>query len=245
MQVTIDIPEGKYCDKCQFNDLGKNGEAFVQVCRYYYRCKLELKDNHYLKHENCPLLKNENMSDALFLINFVWKSVLKTKPFSDYRVRSIMSNALDIAIKGGFKFDKDDCKKIAELCRLGSGYYTEQYLTFDKYSTAVAAGNVSACQAFEHHHNFKPFIAKGIDAPDIIVAGKCCGTNPTGRIAVGSRFKWNNDIVEVTSFSDDYTYFRACSYEITHPNQPGYDRKVKHIYKINHENLKSLRETVK
>jgi len=253
MKVMIEIPDGKYCEGCNFNSLGKENDNFIQVCRFYYGRKLKVEGNHTIKDDGCPLLMNESMSDAMKLIKHAWDCVLKTKPFSDYRVTSTMHEALTLAIKAGLKFAKDDCKKIADLCELGSGYYCQQFLSFDDryYSVAVSAGNVSACQAFELHNNFKPFIMHGVDAPDVNVAGKKHGTNSTNRIAVGSKFNWNNESVTVTSFAKDYSHFVACSYKpreyekaCSSCGRGGWSTgevKVNRLYKITHDDLKAIK----
>lgn len=200
-------------------------------------------------------MNESKVSDAMILLTHFWERALRVRPFSDRRFSSTLHDALDLAIKGGLTFDKDDCSKFKDEFALGGGYFREQFLSFSDefYTKAIIAGNISACHSFEHYVERKPFIKNNVDHPYSwlnSMPGRWDITRPRDRLGLGSKFTWQEEIVTVTSFDDKNGRIICCSYKPQERHAPcpkcnsgGWaigTLKVKHIYKLTH---KDLRET--
>ena len=191
-------------------------------------------------------MENNELSEAMILLTHVWKCALRVKPFSDRRFNASMYDALELAIKAGLKFDIDDCTRIYETFHVGSGYFRGQILSFGDgfYSHAVISRNMSACHAFEHCRERKPFIVNNVDHPSYHVSGIFDLTRPRDRLAIGSKFVWQGNKVTVTSFDDKSFEKRVicCAYKEQERDERGFTKrplKVEHLYKITHVELKS------
>lgn len=185
------------------------------------------------------------LSDAMRLLKDMWEGELRVKPFSEPRLRFAMHDVLALAVKAGLQFDKGDFSKLYENFHLGRGYYATGYLSADEhyYSLAVATQNTSACQAFEHTKNRKPFIINNVDTAYVHFAGHHNQRRPRSRLSCGCKFSWNGEQVAVTSFSKDGTYLTACSYKPLEHDERGFQKgtlKVKHIYKLTHKDIKGV-----
>jgi len=150
-------------------------------------------------------------------------------------------DALRLAIRAHLPFDVDDMEWIRQNCRLiwhaGNGdNWGEPY-----YSIACVCGNKSAARAFEKMKGRKPFILKGY--VDHHGAGRGTSGRSNDRLSVGDTFHAFNQKLTVTSFDDKKERIIVCSYKPQERDGRGYTigtLKVKHIYKLNH---KELRET--
>ena len=189
------------------------------------------------------------LSDAMILLTHFWKCALRARPFSDRRFSATLHDALDLAIKGGLTFDKDDCSKFKDEFALGAGYFKEQFLSFNDnfYTKAIIASNISACHSFEHFRNRKPFIVNIVDHPfDLLqgMPGKWDITRPRDRLGLGSKFTWQGEKVTVTSFDDKNAKIVSCSYKPLEIDEHGFQKgtlKVKHIYKLSHKDLRTIK----
>ncbi len=158
------------------------------------------------------------LSQAMTLLEHVWKCSRRVKPFSEARFRATLHDALELAIIGGLKFDIDDCSRFHDVFSWGAGYYKEQLLSFGEssYSQAIVASNISACHSFEKYHNRKPFIVDQVDHNYHrlrSMLGRWDITRPRYRLGVGSKFVWQGKKVTVTSFDDKNGKIIACSYK--------------------------------
>lgn len=165
---------------------------------------------------------SDKTSPALQLVRHVCKYHSHQMSYSQLRCQQAPRGALRLAIKFGLRFDKTDFGE--------KGLYGDEW----DYKLAVAhdrhgCQNRSACIAYENWKKRKPFIAP------------CGYQGALHRLAVGSRFTWRGQCVEVTSFADDGAYIIACVYK--YPNKDDYRRKVERRYKITRKDLLSLRKS--
>jgi len=193
----------------------------------------------------------EVMSDAMRVLKDVWDGADRVKPFSELRLRQNMGDAMDLVIKGGLHFDKEDFKNLYDNFHTGRGYYITSYLGIDEhfYTVAVEMENISACQSFEFAVNRKPFITNNVKVPEVHYCGHFDITKLRSRLTVGSQFDWNGQKVTVTSFSKDNSYLCAVTYKKRErePNcricgRGGWEtgeHKIEHLYKITHDDLKT------
>lgn len=176
------------------------------------------------------------LSLALELLEITWVGVhSSTAMWSWARLNRCMQNALHLAIEAGLEFGLHDFAYISNNFNWawwagdGEGFYCH----------AVVENNRSAIKAYEYHHNRKPFIVN-----DVVQSwGSGCTVRGRGRLAVGSGFVWQGERVIVTSFDDKENKIIACSYKPREHNEQGYicePLKVKHIYKITHEDLRRM-----
>ncbi len=141
---------------------------------------------------------------------------------SDRAVRE----ALDLAIRFGLRFDLGDFQVLTKrpFCvGYGEEFYSAACRTEGKGGFQSYGCNRSACQAFEHYKGRKPFIFEG------------------QRLAVGSSFTWDGADVECTSFAQDGTYLRACSYHPREDGKPCASRKVAKCHRIGPADLQAER----
>lgn len=102
----------------------------------------------------------ESKSEAYRLVEFVWKN---NGTESYLKLNSVMSDAVMLAISSMMRFNKDDFTNIYNDFR---GWYWFGVNSNGKgsgecfYSTASKCKNISACQSYESHYDFKPFISK-------------------------------------------------------------------------------------
>lgn len=146
-------------------------------------------------------------SPAYELLYHTWKHANNAPIFSWERLNRSMHGAVILAIDSGMRFDKDDFSKISKDFRMG--YWADGE---GIYSQAVKSGNISACQALETWFNRKPFIAKfPVDLRTYGIGRDAL--RKEGRIAVGTRFRWDGEYVRVTSFANDGKSLTACAYK--------------------------------
>lgn len=141
-------------------------------------------------------------SPAYELLYHMWNHARKRSRFS---LDGSMRRTVILAIDAGLRFDKDDFAKIRNTMPY-LGFYDEGI-----YSQAVKSGNISACQAMEVLFRRKPFIA-GFPADLRTFSGRDAFRS-NGRIAVGTRFRWDGQYVTVTSFTEDGEFLIACAYK--------------------------------
>ena len=193
------------------------------------------------------------LSQAMILLIHVWDCAIRVKPFSDARFEVTMHDAMELAIKGGLTFDKEDCTRIGNKFCVGGGYFKHHVLSFTDifYLQAVVAHNISACHSFEHCVGRKPFIADYVDHPYHLLRdmpGRWDITRPRDRLGLGSKFTWQGKEVTVTSFDDKNGKIIACSYKPREREasclkcgRGGWETgtlKVEHIYKLTNKDLK-------
>lgn len=141
-------------------------------------------------------------SPAYELLYHMWNHTRKRSRFA---LDGSMRRTVILAIDSGMRFGKDDFAKIARnMPRLG---FRDEGI----YSQAVKSGNISACQAMEVFFKRKPFIA-GFPV-DLRTGSGRDAFRSNGRIAVGTRFRWDGQYVTVTSFSEDGESLVACAYK--------------------------------
>jgi len=194
------------------------------------------------------------LSEAMTLLTHIWKCARRVKPFSEIRFRYSLKDALELAIRGGLKFDIDDCSKFKDEFAWGAGYYKEQLLSFDDgfYTQAIIASNISACHAFEHYTGREPFIVNHVDHPFRSLnsmPGRWDITRPRDRLGVGSKFIWQGKQVTVTSFDDKGGRIICCAYKPREREAPcvtcgrgGWEigtLKIERIYKLTHKDLRN------
>lgn len=185
-------------------------------------------------------MDNVEKSEAMILLLHVWECTNRSKLFSWERLNRSMRHALDLAIDCGMQFNLDDLNEFTNKLRRYYWSHNE-----DAYTQSVKSNNLSACQALEHTLNRKPFIAKFETRLGELAAGRTAYRNES-RIAVGTEFQWKNERVKVTSFSEDQSYFIACSYPPYDYKTEGYkERKPNHIFKISHADLKEVNKNIK
>ena len=180
--------------------------------------------------------KKTPMSLALRFVSAAWNGVCTATPHSWRVINSTMSSALRLAIEGGMSFSLGDFEAIDKRPRDGGfnfGYWAGTQREGHGecfYTSAVVAGNRSACMAFERWKNRKPFIVPGVSTGSANTPTHHKGRS---RLAVGSTFLWHDKGVRVTvtSFDKDAQSLIACLY---HPTTG----KVAKRYKITRAMLK-------
>lgn len=153
-------------------------------------------------------------------------------PFSYSVLNEQITNAVRMAARS-FEWQEGDLSAV--LAEAGRGLYgtTEQL-----YATAVAAGNRSFCLEYERHVNRKPILVD-----NVIHHGYT--SRKRDRIAEGTRFRWDGDLVTVTSFADDGAAI-ACSYaNEDESRRSGHRLKIKRRYRITVEDVKEARKKAK
>jgi len=190
-------------------------------------------------------LQLPEQSDVLDLLDTVWRGCDRATSHSWSRVNSSMSSALALAIGSGMKFGADDFAEIERRYRFhywggeSRGGFAEGF-----YCTAVAEGNVSACQAFEKWKGRKPFIVDNVQPGTGARFAHRVGFRQSSRLCVGSRFTWDGREVTVTSFSEDGTYLTACTYHEPDQAHP-YGVRVKQRYTITNRDIREQRRLLK
>lgn len=189
--------------------------------------------------------KEKQNSDAIAVLEKVWQGALRVKPYSEPRLRAVMHDAMELAIKAGLSFDETDFSALIERFHLGRGYFTHCFLHADEhyYGIAVAVGNISACRSFEKACNRKPFMTDEVKTMTVHYAGHLDITRPRSRLSCGCQFIWKGERVTVTSFAKDNSYLTACSYHPHDPEKKAWEqnRKPWHIFRISHKDLKEDR----
>ncbi len=112
----------------------------------------------------------------------VWKANQGATRFAWLRLNQSMREAVYLAVNSGMHFAKDDFERFISEFR--GGYWIGANHE-GMYATAVKAGNLSACHAYEHWQQRKPFIFVG------------------SRMFVGRDFHWEGRRVHCTSISQD------------------------------------------
>ena len=169
-------------------------------------------------------------SSALHLLSHVWKHAMEVTGHSWRRLNASMQDALHLAISSGMKFDRDDFIEIENRFRFGYWGGINNAHNFGErwYSLSIEQSNLSASLAFEKWKGRKPFIFIEIRSP----------FRKKGRLALGSRFHWKKEWVDVTSFAEDGSHLIACAF---HRYVEGRSRTVMHRHTITPQDLKEER----
>lgn len=141
------------------------------------------------------------MSGVLDYLQTVYKLSCSSGGHSWQVINSAMSDALNLAIRARFPFEKED---FTNLCRPDGGWPDNGYLGWTRwfsesgerfYSLAIESRNISAAIAFETWKGRKPFIFQ------------------KQRLYVGSRFELApKQFWYCNSFAEDGTYINCGSY---------------------------------
>jgi hypothetical protein len=173
-------------------------------------------------------------SPAYQLMAHVWESTNEEIGHSYERLNHAMHSALTLAIGAGMKFFPGDFSAINEDFR--GGYWlgaTSEWA----YTLAVAVGNKSAIDAYEGYKNRGPFIADNVE-PGSNYSHEgflhLSGTRQRARLALGFKFPWRGETVNVTSMPRGDGPVIACSYK---GNPSDYPSKILHRYKITREGI--------
>lgn len=171
-----------------------------------------------------------NKSTVIRTLDLVWDAVHRSNTWSWLRLNSCMHKALKLAIISGMKFEAGDLGYISQEFRWGWWCGDGEHY----YTLAVAENNMSAIHALKTHWGRKPFITDNVHP---------AGAQPRqrGRLACATQFYWNGEMVTVTSFNEHEGIVIACTYKPYELDERGYctgPRKVAHIYKISHKELK-------
>jgi hypothetical protein len=182
--------------------------------------------------------KKEPLSAALQLLELVWGEMPWKK--NSYRtINTSMHMTLDLALTSGLAFGLDDFAYMSKHFRLG--YWCGELEMF--YAAAVERKHMSAIKAYEHYRDRKPYIFPiTVNRKTVLV-----------RLASGTKFRWRDHNVTVTSFKDDGPYLIACSYTWTegdtcptcHVCRGSSTKKVQHMFQIDHQDLKDERNRLK
>lgn len=156
-------------------------------------------------------MRKPKTSDAIKLLDLVWKNTNDGTSHSYERLNHAMHAALSLAIGACFKFQIDDYRHI--LCNYRTGYWigeSDEWV----YKLAIGVENMSAIQSFEAEKDREPFIADDVSFE--VYGGWTHGerfTRQRERLCVGARFPWKGMKLTVTSFANDQSYLTACSYK--------------------------------
>lgn len=130
-----------------------------------------------------------------------------------------LTDALEIAIRSGMKFEVGDIEEFPK-----KGFWFDGELHY-----AAACGGTrgydhpSFVKTFESYQKRKPWLwAEQTKTPS--------------RLHVGARFHWEGLLVEVTSMDDNADHIIACNYESSQ------ERKVRKRFTITHEELTAVRK---
>lgn len=152
-------------------------------------------------------------SPALQLVRLVFTEGQKATGHSWTRLNQALYQAAKVAIEGGLRFDLEDFTSF--YAKMRAEYWIGAHPD-GLYAAACKVGNLSACRAYEHHYGFCPYELDG------------------QRVFVGHDFMWKGERVTCTSIHKDHLV--ACSYG-PQGEAPSYQRKVKHRYKITHDQI--------
>ena len=186
---------------------------------------------------------NEKLSAPVQFVKLVWANAQgqdrhygRIESYS--RLNSSLQDALSLAITSGMIFKKGDFEYIAG--HFGFEYWcgNDGHMSGERYySRAVWSGNISACQSFEAWKKRKPFVFVNVSHgwdPGIEERLKI-------RLVIRSKFRWNGEDVEVTSFAEDGGCLVACSYH----DKKTYPTKIRHQYKITWKDLQNAMRRIK
>ncbi len=172
------------------------------------------------------------------------KSKLPDKSSKD-QFHAIMRDSLELCIKSLMPFEINDFKNISETIRYfpwncwNNSNYGEEY-----YRIAVINNNISAAISFENWKGRKPFIHKGFVKYPERYGRYGSIERHTSRLFIGASYYDINKLerVTVTSFDDKNGIVICCSYQNEDENKrSGQPLKIKHLYKFDHQYIKSLR----
>lgn len=136
------------------------------------------------------------VSPAMEFLGCLWAHKFEAARHSWVALNAGLSDALCLAIKLGLRFDAEDFAYLNT--HLGFGYWCgadnaknhgERF-----YTEAIEAGNLSACQAFEHYRHRTPFFVQGT------------------RLHLGALVPWEGCQTLVTSFDDADHVVTLCAY---------------------------------
>jgi len=184
------------------------------------------------------------LSAPIQLLSLVWKHNREATGFSWLKLNHSMRQALFLALHSGMIFAPDDFDYMVGEFRLGRWMRDLEHF----YEQTVLYRNASAWHAVETFLGRKPFIMPGASIDSRTGDGPC--GNGLARLVVGAKFKWNGELVTVTSFDDKAGTFTACSYKRDGDekicgscgNVTSWPKmKIDHRYTISHEDLKAAR----
>lgn len=145
------------------------------------------------------------MSHATQMLNAVHSGSHPGSRHSWRKLNETLRVALSLAIKSEMRFDKDDIGMIHQS-RGGVHWFSDGEWILQE---AVCAGNASAATSFLRWKGRKRFVVKAEDQHYI----NCASKPNLNLLCIGSRFRWNNEVVTVTSFNEDGERLTACSYQ--------------------------------
>lgn len=184
------------------------------------------------------------LSPAVQLIDLVWKESFGRKKVTSWTIfNSALQDALQLAIKAGMDFDKDDFQYINANFSFSYWGGNDGHMLGERYySLAVLRKNMKAAQSFESWKFRGPFIFDDVKFEYGFNYG-APKEYAHARLAIGAGFQWNNEQVKVTSFTADGSYLVACSYKEKVKDERGFEgtEQVKHQYKITVKDLKAER----
>jgi len=191
-------------------------------------------------------------SPAVRLLRLAWESQGHQRGHSWDRINHAMHDALCMAIRYGFAFKREDFVLIAKQPSEGGfnfGYWcgNNRHMSGEHFYSLAVRGqdrhgaNRSAALAFEHWKDRKPFLVRSDPK-----------AKAPSRIAIGVGFRWYDEPVTCTSFSECGTALTACShtreaYETCkqcHRTTSSGAERVKHRHRIGHAEIAEYHECV-
>jgi hypothetical protein len=148
---------------------------------------------------------NTKRSAAYRLLELVWKNVCACTGHSWERINHSMAAALALAIRSGMRFGREDFARFAVDFNSGFWILNDGGHMYGEgiYRLALYCDNLSAARSFEAWKKRPPYIVDRIFGD----------AYRSGRIALRSKFIWQEKTVTVTSFADDGQSIVACAYD--------------------------------
>ena len=161
-------------------------------------------------------------SAAYTLCLHVWTKSQEVTPFAWIRINQSMHEAVMLAITSGMRFGLTDFNRFFDSFRAGYwiGCSHEMF-----YKAAVEAGNMTACHAYEHWQERKPFIIED------------------KRVFVGHRFEWDGKKVKCSSIKQEYII--ACAYKLVQSKNKHWTEKLVKRYRIARTDVSFVKKAAK
>ena len=161
-------------------------------------------------------------SAAYNLCLHVWQKSQQATSFAYIRINQSMHEAVMLAITSGMKFGLTDFNRFFESFRAGYwiGCSHEMF-----YKAAVQTGNMSACHAYEHWQERKPFIIED------------------KRVFVGHEFQWDGRKVFCSSIKPEHII--ACAYKLVKDKNQHWSQKLVKRYRITRADVGILKKSAK
>jgi hypothetical protein len=161
-------------------------------------------------------------SAAYSLCLHVWQKSQQATDFAYIRINQSMNTAVRLAVTSGMRFGLTDFNRFFDDFRAGYwiGCSHEMF-----YKAAVEVGNMTACHAYEHWQERKPFI---ID---------------NKRVFVCYRFDWNGQKVVCTSITPEHII--ACAYKLVLDKNKHWTQKLVKRYRITRADVSSVKKAAR